>query len=98
MKEFFKTIIKSFGFSLLTLFFLNVIIFIATISESQITQGWTFNIELGTFLIDNIPSGFEFGKIETKGLLLLLFVLGLFMKFKSKDEIPQGIPVSSENI
>jgi len=96
MKEMFKTIIKSFGFSLLTLFFLNAIIFIATINESQIIQDWTFNLERGTFLINNVPSGFEFGKIETKGLLLLLFVLGLFMKFKNTPL--QSIPVSTNNI
>ena len=98
MKEFLKTIIKSFGLTLLTLFFLNVIIFIVTINESQIIKDWTFNLEQGTFLIDNIPSGFEFGKIETKGLLLLLFVLGLFMKFKSKNDDLQNIPISTESI
>jgi len=96
MKDFFKTIIKSFGFSLLTLFFLNLIIFILTISESQIIEEWSYNLEQGTFLINNVPSGFEFGKIETKGLLLLLFILGLFMKFKS-DPL-QNIPISAENI
>ena len=96
MKVFFKVIIKSFGFSLLTLFFLNLIIFIVTISESKIIQEWTYNLEQGTFLINNVPSGFEFGKIETKSLLLLLFILGLFIKFKS-DPL-QSVPISTENI
>jgi len=96
MKEFFKTIIKSFGFSLLTLFLLNAIIFIVTINESDIIQDWTFNIEQGTFFINNSPSGFEFERIETKGLLLLLFVLGIFMKFKNSP--PQSAPVSTSNI
>jgi len=96
MKDFFKAIVKSFGFSLLTLFFLNLIIFIVTISESEIIQEWTYNLEQGTFLINNVPSGFEFGKIETKGLLLLLFILGLFMKFKS--DTLQNAPISTGNI
>lgn len=97
MKEFFAAIIKSFGFSLLTLFFLNTIIFIATINESRVISEWAFNIDRGTFLINNTPSGFEFSKIETKALLLLLFVLGLFMKFKSKNDILQNSPIATEN-
>jgi len=98
MKDFLKTIIKSFGFALLTLFFLNVIIFIATISESQIIQDWTFNLERGTFIIGNISYGFEFDNIETKGLLLLLFILGIFMKFKSQRDTLQNTEISTGDI
>ena len=93
IKDIFKTVLKSFGFSILTLFFLNAIIFIVTINESQIIQDWTYNFERGTFLINNIPSGFEFGRIETKSLLLLLFILGLFMKFKNTTPQNISLPV-----
>lgn len=76
---------------------MNAIIFITTINESQIVKNWTFNIDQCAFLIDNIPSGFEFGKIETKGLSLLFFVLGLFMKFKSQNDTLQNVSISTEN-
>jgi len=88
MNSFFNTILKSFWFSLVTLFILNVIIFIASISESHMIQQWTFNITQGTFLIDNTVYGFEFDKVETKGLLLLLFILGILLNFKFKQSTP----------
>lgn len=82
MKEFFKRTIKSLGFSIATLFTLNTIVFFITINEYQIAQDWSFQLEKGVFFINNVASGFEFGKMETNGLLLMLFLLGIFMNFK----------------
>ena len=82
MKEFFKSTIRSLGFSIATLFTLNTIVFILTLNEYQIAQDWSFKLEKGVFLINNVPSGFEFGKMETNGLLLMLFFLGIFMNLK----------------
>ncbi|PHS10727.1 MAG: hypothetical protein COA88_00115 [Kordia sp.] len=83
MKEFFKSTIRSLGFSIATLFTLNTIVFILTLNEYQIAQDWSFKLEKGVFLINNVASGFEFGKMETNGLLLMLFFLGIFMNFKN---------------
>lgn len=95
MKEFFKRIIRSLGFSIATLFTLNIIIFILTLNEYQIAQNWVFKFEKGVFLINNVASGFEFGKIETNGLLLMLFFIGIFMNFKKSTLKNEQIPASA---
>lgn len=95
MKELFKSTIRSLGFSIATLFTLNTIVFILTLNEYQIAQDWSFNLEKGVFFINNIASGFEFGKMETNGLLLMLFFSGIFMNFKKSTIKPEHIPTSA---
>jgi len=95
MKEFFKSIIRSLGFSIATLFTMNTIIFILSINEYQIAQDWSFRLEKGVFFIDNIALGFEFGKMETYCLLLMLFLLGIFMNFKKPSINVEQIPTSA---
>jgi len=92
MKEFFKSTIRSLGFSVATLFTLNTIVFILTLNEYQIAQDWSFKLEKGVFFINNVASGLEFGKMETNGLLLMLFLLGIFMNFKTPTLKVEQIP------
>jgi len=61
---------------------MNSLIFIANISEYNIAQDWEFKLEGVVFYINNSAVGFEFGKIETSGLLLMLFFIGIFMNYK----------------
>jgi len=95
MKELFTRTIISLGFSIATLFTLNTIIFILTLNEYQIAQDWIFKLEKGVFFINNVASGFEFGKVETNGLLLMLFFLGIFMNFKKNTLKTEQIPASA---
>ena len=97
MKDIFKTTLKSLGFSIATIFTMNLLIFIVQFNEYNVTQDWDFNLEQGTFLINNIPTGFEFGRVETKGLLLLLFIVGIFMKFKTQNTPLQSLHVLNKN-
>jgi len=95
MKELFTSTIRSLVFSIATLFTLNTIIFILTLNEYQIAQDWFFKLEKGVFFINNVASGFEFGKMETNGLLLMLFFLGIFMNFKNNTIKTEQIPAST---
>jgi len=62
---------------------MNLLIFIVDINEYTIAQDWIFKLEKGAFYINNNIVGFEFGKIETNGLLLMLFFIGIFMNYKN---------------
>jgi len=95
MKDFFKSTIRSLVFSIATLFTMNTIIFLLTLNEHQIAQDWSFKLEKGLFFINNVASGFEFGKMETNGLLLMLFFLGIFINFKKPTLKVEQIPTNA---
>lgn len=97
MKEIFKTTLKSLGFSVATIFIMNLLIFISNINESNVTQDWFFKLEKGVFYINNIAVGFEFGKLETNGLLLMLFFIGIFMNYKKENIIIQPVCLKTKD-
>jgi len=82
MRVHLKAFVKSIVFTLTALFVLNSIIFILEFTGHTMISDWDFKLDYGTFFINNIATGFEYGNKETNILLIVLFIISILLNFK----------------